>query len=175
MAYATLQDIFMRWGETNVRDAANLNADNPKSAVVTRRIKYFLEIQSHEIEARLLGCAYKVPFNPIPPVIRTLCAEMAYIAMYRVRHSQSQSDPPADPFMHITAKHKQIFADIHARRFRLGVEEHTVDIPIVVGGKPLKVTISTPPSQTDLAKNHHDGKLHEDSRNRPHAKERSDI
>ena len=88
MAYATLQDIFMRWGETNVRDAANLNSDDPKSSAVTRRIKHFLEIQSHEIEARLLGCAYKVPFNPVPPVIRTLCAEMAYIAMYRVRHAE---------------------------------------------------------------------------------------
>jgi hypothetical protein len=34
MPYATLRDIFQRWGETNVRDAANLNADDPKSATV---------------------------------------------------------------------------------------------------------------------------------------------
>jgi phage gp36-like protein len=133
MAYATLNDIFMRWGETNVRDTANLNADNPKSAKVTKRIKYFLEIQSHEIEARLRGCAYNVPFNPVPQVIRTLCAELAYIAMYRVRHSTDSTTP--DPFMYVTQRHNQIFADIHARRLRLGTEEHSLDVPLVVGGK----------------------------------------
>jgi|GEM_PF-3116026 len=136
MAYATLRDIFLRWGETNVRDAANVNSVNPKSIAVTKRIKYFLEIQSHEIEARLRGCAYKVPFDPVPPMIRTLCAELAYIAMYRIRHSQD--DTSTDPFIHLTAKDNQIFADIHARRFRLGTEQHSIDIPVVVGGKPLR-------------------------------------
>jgi phage gp36-like protein len=130
MAYATLRDIFFRWGETNVRDTANLNADDPQSTQVTRRIKYFLEIQSDEIEARLLGCAYKVPFNPVPLVIRTLCAELAYIAMYRVKHSTDSTAP--DPFMYLTQRHNQIFADIHARRLRLGNEEHTLDVPLVV-------------------------------------------
>jgi len=140
MAYATLDDIFMRWGETNVRDTANLNADNPKSVKVTKRIKYFLEIQSYEIEARLLGCAYKVPFDPIPPVIRTLCAELAYIAMYRVKHSTDSTAP--DPFMYVTQRHHQIFADIHARRLRLGIEQHSIDIPLVVGGKKMIVQTS---------------------------------
>jgi len=135
MAYATLRDIFQRWGETNVRDTANLNADDPKSAKVTKRIKYFLEIQSHEIEARLLGCAYKVPFNPVPPIIRTLCAELAYIAMYRVKHSTDSTAP--DPFMYVTQRHHQIFADIHARRLRLGIEQHTIDFPVVVKEKKL--------------------------------------
>jgi phage gp36-like protein len=135
MAYATLKDIFLRWGETNVRDAANFNADVPKSARVTNRIKHFLQIHSDEIEARLLGCAYKVPFKPVPPIIRTLCVELAYIAMYRVRHSTDTTAP--DPFAPITARHHQIFADIHARRIRLGSEQHTVDVPVVVGGKPL--------------------------------------
>ena len=130
-SYATLDDIFQRWGETNVRDAANFNADEPNSVAVTKRIKHFLKIQSHEIEARLLGCAYKVPFCPVPPVIRTLCAELAYIAMYRVRHSTDSTAP--DPFMYITQRHNQIFADIHARRLRLGNEEHTLDVPLVVG------------------------------------------
>ena len=134
-AYATLNDIFQRWGETNVRDAANLNADDPKSAKVTKRIKYFLEIQSHEIEARLLGCAYKVPFSPVPPIIRTLCAELAYIAMYRVKHSTDSTAP--DPFMYVTQRHHQIFADIHARRLRLGIEQHTIDFPVVVKEKKL--------------------------------------
>jgi phage gp36-like protein len=130
MAYATLQDIFLRWGETNVRDAANFNADKPKSVRVTRRIKHFLQIHSDEIEARLLGCAYKVPFESVPPVIRTLCAELAYIAMYRVRHSTDSTAP--DPFAYVTARHNQIFADIHARRLRLGTEQQSVDVPMVV-------------------------------------------
>ena len=158
-AYATLNDIFLRWGETNVRDAANLNADDPKSAKVTKRIKYFLEIQSHEIEARLLGCAYKVPFSPVPPIIRTLCAELAYIAMYRVKHSTDSTAP--DPFMYVTQRHNQIFADIHARRFRLGIEQHTIDIPLVVGGK--KQIVRTPESPMgNLAKIYTDGTLQGD-------------
>jgi len=133
MAYATLQDIFLRWGETNVRDAANFNADEPKSVAVTKRIKHFLQIHSDEIEARLLGCAYKVPFHPVPPVIRTLCVELAYIAMYRVRHSTDTT--ATDPFLYVTQRHNQIFADIHARRLRLGSEQQSVDVPIVVGDK----------------------------------------
>ena len=133
MAYATLDDIFQRWGETNVRDAANFNADDPNSSAVTRRIKHFLRIYSAEIEARLLGCAYEVPFKPVPPIIRTLCAELAYIAMYRVRHSTDSTAP--DPFMYVTQRHNQIFADIHARRLRLGNEQHTLDVPVVVGAK----------------------------------------
>ena len=157
--YATLNDIFLRWGKTNVRDAANLNADDPKSAKVTKRIKYFLEIQSHEIEARLLGGAYKVPFDPVPPVIRTLCAELAYIAMYRVKHSTDSTAP--DPFMYVTQRHNQIFADIHARRLRLGNERHTVDIPLVVGGK--RQIIKTPePPMANLAKIHTDDTLQGD-------------
>ena len=133
MTYATLNDIFLRWGETNVREAANFNSDDPNSAKVTARIKHFLQIHSNEIEARLLGCAYKVPFKPVPPVIRTLCAELAYIAMYRVRHSTDSTAP--DPFAYVTARHNQIFADIHARRFRLGSEQQSVDVPVVVGEK----------------------------------------
>ena len=132
-AYATLNDIFQRWGETNVRDAANFNADDPNSATVTKRIRHFLRIYSAEIEARLLGCAYEVPFKPVPPIIRTLCAELAYIAMYRVRHSTDSTAP--DPFMYVTQRHNQIFADIHARRLRLGNEQHTLDVPLVVGAK----------------------------------------
>ena len=143
MAYATLQDIFMRWGETNVREIANINnADNLKSAIVTKRILYFLETQSYEIDARLRGCAYKVPFDPIPPMIRVLCAEMAYIAMFHTTRSLPDGSP--DPFVHVIAKHNQIFADIHARRFRLGTEQHAIDIPIVVGAKPKCPTIHKP-------------------------------
>jgi len=141
MAYATVDDIFLRWGETNVRDAANLDSDDPKSETVTGRIEYFLQITSDDIEARLLGCAYKVPFEPVPSVIRTLCAELAYILMYRVKHSTDSTTP--DQFMYVTARHNQIFADIHARRFRLGNEEHTLDVPLVVETKPVDVNQKT--------------------------------
>ena len=156
MTYATLSDIFLRWGETNVRDAANFNADVPKSAKVTNRIKHFLQIHSDEIESRLLGCAYKVPFNPVPPVIRTLCTELAYIAMYRVRHSTDTTAP--DPFAYVTARHNQIFADIHARRLRLGGESHTIDVPMVIGGKSLNVKTKKSP-KGNLAEIHTDGTL----------------
>jgi hypothetical protein len=156
MAYATLEDIFLRWGETNVRDMANLDSDNPRSLVVTERIEYFLQIQSDEIEARLLGCAYKVPFDPIPPVIRTLCAELAYLAMYRVRHSTDGTAP--DPFMYVTQRHNQIFADIHARRFRLGGERHSFDVPLIVE-KRQKVLI---PPAANFAKVYTDGTLQGD-------------
>ena len=164
-AYATLADIFLRWGETNVRDAANFNADEPKSRAVTARIKHFLQIHSDEIEARLLGCAYKVPFNPVPPVIRTLCVELAYIAMYRVRHSTDTTAP--DPFMYVTQRHNQIFADIHARRLRLAGEEQSVDVPMVVGGKPFNVKTKKTP-MGNLAKIHTDGTLQGDgTKNNP--------
>ena len=159
MAYATLADIFLRWGETNVRDAANFNADEPKSRAVTARIKHFLQIHSDEIEARLLGCAYKVPFNPVPPVIRTLCVELAYIAMYRVRHSTDTTAP--DPFLYVTQRHNQIFADIHARRLRLGSEQQSVDVPMVVGGKSFNVKTKKTPMD-NLAKIHTDGTLQGD-------------
>ncbi|MDR0522515.1 MAG: DUF1320 domain-containing protein [Planctomycetaceae bacterium] len=140
--YATLTDIFNRWGEQNVRDAANVDGDNPQSPPVTARINYFLQIASDEIEARLLGCAYKVPFSPIPNPIRTLCAELAYINMYRVRHSTDSTAP--DPFMYVTARHNQIFADIHGRRFRLGTEDHTIDIPLIINGKKTTLNTSSP-------------------------------
>ena len=166
MAYATLQDIFLRWGETNVRDAANFNADEPKSRRVTARIKHFLQIHSDEIEARLLGCAYEVPFNPVPPVIRTLCAELAYIAMYRVRHSTDSTTP--DPFAYVTQRHNQIFADIHARRLRLGSEQQSVDVPMVVGGKPLDAKTKKMPKD-NLAETQPNGTLQRD------AKEGTDI
>ena len=130
MAYATLEDIFLRWGETNVRDAANFNADEPDATEITERIEYFLQIHSDEIEARLAGCAYQVPFDPVPPVIRTLCAELAYIAMYRVRHSTDST--AVDQFAYTSTRHNQIFADIHARRLRLGGEMQSVDVPKVV-------------------------------------------
>ena len=159
MAYATLADIFLRWGETNVRDAANFNADEPKSRAVTARIKHFLQIHSDEIEARLLGCAYKVPFHPVPPVIRTLCVELAYIAMYRVRHSTDTTAP--DPFLYVTQRHNQIFADIHARRLRLGSEQQSVDVPMVVGGKSFNVKTKKTP-MGNLAKIHTDGTLQGD-------------
>jgi phage gp36-like protein len=159
MAYATLNDIFRRWGETNVRDTANFNGDDPNSVTVTRRIRHFLKICSAEIEARLLGCAYDVPFKPVPLVIRTLCAELAYITMYRVRRSTDSTAP--DPFMYVTQRHNQIFADIHARRLRLGSERHTVDVPLVVGGRRQIIKTSEPP-MANLAKIHTDGTLQGD-------------
>jgi phage gp36-like protein len=159
MAYATLKDIFLRWGETNVRDAANLNADNSKSVKITNRIKHFLQIHSDEIEARLMGCAYKIPFDPVPPVIRNLCVELAYIALYRVKHSTDSTAP--DPFAYVTARHNQIFADIHARRLRLGGEQQSIDVPMIVGGKPFKVKTKEVPVG-NLAKIHTDGTLQGD-------------
>ena len=163
MAYATLKDIFLRWGETNVRDAANFNADDPKSRRVTSRIKHFLQIHTDEIEARLLGCAYKVPFEIVPPLIRTLCVELAYISMYRVRHSSDTTAP--DPFLYVTQRHNQIFADIHARRLRLGSEPQSIDVPMVVGGKFLNMgKFSKTPLPSNLAKTDSNGTLQKHGR-----------
>jgi phage gp36-like protein len=131
MSYAALTDIFQRWGEVNVREAANFNSIDPASGEVTQRIEYFLELATNEIESRLLGCTYDMPFNPVPAVINTICCEMAYILMYRVRHSTDSTSP--DQFAFLTARHDRIFSDIHARRFRLGKEKHTIDIPGIVG------------------------------------------
>jgi len=113
-----------------------------------------------DIEARLLGGAYKVPFKTVPPIIRTLCAELAYIAMFRVRHSTDST--ASDPFLNVTARHNQIFADIHARRFRLGNEQLTIDVPIVVGGKSFRAhttTNFTEPPMENLAKIYTDSTL----------------
>jgi len=164
MAYATLQDIFQRWGEMNVRDAANVGSDNLKSSKVTKRINYFLQLQSEEIDGMLLGCPYKVPFDPVPLVIRNLCAEMTYIAMYRIRHSQDNTG--TDPFASVTAGHARLFADIHARRFRLGMVKQSINIPAVIGGKPYTVTTTVttkePEEMTNLAKVYTDGTLQGD-------------
>ncbi|GHT19077.1 hypothetical protein FACS1894189_7660 [Planctomycetales bacterium] len=131
MSYGTQTDIFQRWGEVNVREAANFNSIEPTDAEVTQRIVYFLELATDEINSRLLGCTYNMPFDPVPSVIRTICCEMAYILMYRVRHSTDSTAP--DQFAFLTARHDRIFSDIHARRFRLGQEKHTIDIPGIVG------------------------------------------
>ena len=104
----------------------------------------------------------------MPPVIRNLCAELAYIALYRVRHSTDSTAP--DPFLYITQRHNQIFADIHARRLRLGIEQHTVDVPMVVGDKGANRRRQGSKKKHDLSETKNDGTVQNDD-----AKEGTDI
>jgi hypothetical protein len=99
--FATLTDIYIRFGKENVLPTGNFDADDPYDpAGVERievRINYFLR-QAYEIicDALRQGAyeADTIP-EPYPQTLVNLNCEVAYINMYRAKHSNDETTPDA--------------------------------------------------------------------------------
>jgi len=99
--FATLKDIYLRFGKENVLATANLDADDPFSPAgrkqIESRIYYFLKQAYETICDALRQGTYEADTiqKPYPKTLVNLNCEVAYVQMYQARHSNDETPPDA--------------------------------------------------------------------------------
>lgn len=99
--FATIQDLYMRFGKANVIRTANVESldelDSETESTLEPRLLYFLN-QAYE---RVCDSLRQGSYNPqdfTPPYPQTLVnltCETAYIALYQTKHSHDETAPDA--------------------------------------------------------------------------------
>ena len=101
MAYATIENLYLRFGKHNVIRNANIDGldelDRKTERKVRPRLNYFLEMAFEQINDALRQGRYNPEdfTAPYPKTLVNLNMEMAYVALYRTRHSDDESPPDA--------------------------------------------------------------------------------
>ena len=160
--FATLTDIYIRFGRENVLGVANFDAldllDSDSVSLVESRIEYFLEQTFEFICDALRQGAYEVDAieEPYPKTLVNLNSELVYIRLYRARNSQDESTP--DAYRLLEEECTNLIRRIHGRavRFDKRVSQAVsipgnVDAPLLGGSTKKPCTIPRPPSGTENA------------------------
>lgn len=77
MAYATTSDLPLGWGDSETTRSADRDEDGAADPGAIQRA---LDDASAEMDG-YLGKVYKLPLNPVPPILRRMCCD---IAIYRL-------------------------------------------------------------------------------------------
>jgi len=99
--FATIQDLYIRFGRENVLSAANFDAldttDPASIPVIETRIAYFLQ-QAYDLLANALRQGSYDPDGfsaPYPATLVNANSEIAFMQIYRTRHSEDETTPDA--------------------------------------------------------------------------------
>jgi len=99
--FATIQDLYIRFGRENVLSAANFDAldttDPASIPVIESRIAYFLQ-QAYDLLANALRQGSYDPDGfsaPYPATLVNANSEIAFMQIYRTRHSEDETTPDA--------------------------------------------------------------------------------
>lgn len=134
MAYATQQDLYNRYGQSEIDQLADLDGDGvPDTGVVDAA----LGDASDTIDA-YLGARYTLPLTTIPPVVNRLCCDLARYRLY------ADAAPELVQVRHDAAI--KLLAAIASGAATIGVapstEPPSADSPAVAGA-PRKFTDAT--------------------------------
>ena len=139
--FATLDDIYIRFGRTNVLAVANLDALDVESdsAEIEKRIIYFIR-QAYEMVCDALRQGSYSPetiTEPYPQTLVNLNCEVAYIQMYRAKHSEDETAPDAYQTLEENASKLMRSIQGGAVRFHAGVQR-AMSIPVNVDANFMK-------------------------------------
>ena len=143
MAYASIQDLYLRFGKHNVIRTANIDGldelDPLTEVAVAERIEYFLQMACEQINDALRQGSYNPDHFtvPYPLTLVNLNMEMAYVALYRSKHSSDESPP--DAFQALAEGTGRLIRDVQggAVRFEKSVPK-AMSIPANVNASILK-------------------------------------
>ncbi len=87
MNYCTIDDVYLVFGRSNVRQWADLNNNNVDADIVARQ-DWAIEQASSEFDSRLADSQYQFPLDDasdLPPVLVRYCASLAGVLLYESR------------------------------------------------------------------------------------------
>jgi phage gp36-like protein len=119
-SYCVRADIEAVFGSTNVERWADLNNDG-NATEITARIVRAIQIAEAEVNDRLRGGPYSLPFSTVPVAIENLTASLAGVWLYESRGVED-TDPHGNAVHRLTWHKKnaqRMITEIHAglRRF----------------------------------------------------------
>jgi phage gp36-like protein len=135
--FATIQDLYLRFGKANVLRIANFDAfdetDPNDVAKIEPRLTYFLE-QAYEAICDALRQGTYDPDTiekPYPQTLVNLNCETAFIRLYRTKHSDDET--VSDAYRILEEECNRLIRDIRtgAVRFRKGIQR-AMSIPASV-------------------------------------------
>ena len=155
--FATIQDLYIRFGKANVLRVANFDAvdeyDPDTAADIEPRLTYFLE-QAYEFICDALRQGTYDPDSvtePYPQTLVNLNCEVAFIKIYRTKHSDDET--VSDAYRALEEDCNRLIRDIRSGnvRFRSGIHR-AMSIPAnvnasLMGAKRRSNVTSTPPGQ----------------------------
>jgi len=123
MTYSVRADSEAIFGGRNIAKWADLN--NDKDPVeITDRVNWAIQEAYDQINSRLAGCAYTVPFvSTYDPVVVTLSARLTGVLLYDNR--KLVDSPEYDEVQNHRRMVEDVYAGIHGARIKLLA--HTVN------------------------------------------------
>ena len=157
--FATIQDLYTRFGKANVLRVANFDAVDEygadADASIEPRLIYFLE-QAYEFICDALRQGTYDPDSvtePYPQTLVNLNCEVAFIKIYRTKHSDDET--VSDAYRVLEEDCNRLIRDIRSGnvRFRSGIRR-AMSIPAnvnasLMGAKRRPNVAGTPPGQCD--------------------------
>ena len=133
MAYCIRSDVESAYGPNNVATWADLN-NNGEASEITARIAWAIDRASNELNDRLRGGIYNIPFGSAPMTIRDLTAELAGVLLYESRGVTDFNPDTGAPYHKLQwhREHvKETIQDIRAGIIRLNVTTNHPKVPTV--------------------------------------------
>lgn len=133
MKYATKDDLFIRFGKSNIVQWSDVE-NNQDETEIDRRIAWSIEQAEEEINERLRESPYQFPLTEkIPLSIRKTCSEIAAIYLYDSRRINDDKEG-LDELSMIREGIDEYFRQIIGGKRILDLPRST-DIPFIVSQK----------------------------------------
>lgn len=117
MVYSVKADSEQIFGKTNILKWADLNNNNNETEILAR-ITWAIQQAYDEINARLKGCRYTVPFvTTYDPIIVTLSARLTGVLLYDNR--MLVDNPDADELIYHRVQVERVYKQIHGGQLSL--------------------------------------------------------
>lgn len=117
MVYSVKADSEQIFGKTNILKWADLN-NNKNEVEISARITWAIQEAYDEINARLKGCRYTVPFvTTYDPIIVTLSARLTGVLLYDNR--MLVDNPDTDELIFHRRQVERVYKQIHGGQLSL--------------------------------------------------------
>lgn len=130
MAYCTRDDMELQYGADNIRKWADLN-NQEVDAEIEARIAWAIEAGDDEVDDRLRGGPYTIPFTTVPSRITRLSAMWAGISLYDSR-GFTDADDAEDQLKGHRERFDREIRQIHAGQLKFDLETTDYEYPQVV-------------------------------------------
>lgn len=134
-AYCARSDVEGIFGTDNVTKWADVDEDE-NAATITARITTAIGVATNDVDVRLRGGPYTIPFSEVDLLVRDVTARLAGVWLYESRGIED-FNPQTGQAIHLLSWHRshayKTLKEIKTQKLRLGIDAATEDMPVVVG------------------------------------------
>lgn len=133
-AYCTRSDVEGVFGTGNVTKWADVEEDGD-AATIAARITTGIGVATNDVDVRLRGGPYTIPFSEVDLLVRDITARLVGVWLYENRGIED-FNPETGQAIHLLSWHRshayKTLKEIKSRMVRLDIDVITKDIPVVV-------------------------------------------